>query len=286
MLDAEPSFVAVAGRRLAYDAVSPPDPQGTILLLPGAESNRLSWYKQLDVFGRAFRTFAVDYRDTGDSDAVSAPYRIADLADDAADMLSALAVTRAHVVGASLGGYVALQMALRHPDRVAKLVLVSTSAAYIPPSAELQEALAQIAQRAPTPSDTQDRQALQEDQEGSEVMQRLLATVTAPGYFASHPDDWKMVADWVRYRPMRQEAQVRQLQASLTFNVSDHLQHIQAPTLVIHGELDPRVAPEHGRYLAQQITGARLLLYPNTGHLVPIERAEAFNRDVLAFLQE
>lgn len=109
MLVEEPSLVLIDGRRIAYDEVSSPHPKGTVLLLAGADSNRLTWYKQLDVFGRAFRTIAVDCRDTGDSDPVSEPYTIADLADDAAFVLAALGVQRAHVVGVSLGGYVGLQ---------------------------------------------------------------------------------------------------------------------------------------------------------------------------------
>jgi pimeloyl-ACP methyl ester carboxylesterase len=71
----------------------------------------------------------------------------------------------------------------------------------------------------------------------------------------------------------------------MTNDVSSQLEQIQAPTLVVHGELDPLAAPENGRYLAQNIKGARLLLYPNTGHALIIERAEEFNRDVLAFLE-
>ncbi len=268
----EPSLVLIDGRTIAYDEVSPPQPKGTVLLLSGADSNRLIWHKQLDVFGRAFRTIAVDYRDTGDSDPVSEPYTIADLADDAAFVLDALGVQRAHVVGVSLGGYVGLQMALRHPERVEKLVLVTTSATYIPPGPEM---MAQMRQ-------------LQQDQrlEVGERMQRVLALVTAPGYFANHPQDWDRIAQWARYRPQRQEAAFRQMQASLPYDVSGQLDHIQVPTLVVQGELDPRVAPENGRFLAEHITEARLLLYPNTGHLVIIERAEEFNRDVLAFLEE
>ena len=89
----------INGRRMAYDEVSPSQPKGTVLLLTGADSNRLTWYKQLDVFGRAFRTIAVDYRDTGDSDSMSEPYTIVDLATDAVFVLDALGVQRAHVVG-------------------------------------------------------------------------------------------------------------------------------------------------------------------------------------------
>jgi 3-oxoadipate enol-lactonase len=272
MLVEEPSLVLIDGRRIAYNEVSPPHPKGTVLLLAGSDSNRLTWYKQLDVFGRAFRTIAVDYRDTGDSDPVSEPYTIADLADDTAFVLAALGVQRAHVVGVSLGGYIGLQMVLRHPERVEKLVLVSTSATYIPPSPEMMVQMRQL--------------QLDQPLEVGKHMQRILALVTAPGYFANHPQDWDRIAQWACYRPQRQEASVRQMQACMTYDVSGQLDHIQVPTLVVHGELDPRVAFENGRFLAEHITGARFILYPNTGHLVIIERAKEFNRDVLAFLEE
>ena len=268
----EPSFVLIDGRRIAYDEVSPPDPMGTVLLLPGSDSNRLIWYKQLDVFGRAFQTIALDYRDTGDSDPVSEPYTIVDLADDATSVLAALGVQRAHVVGVSLGGYVGLQMVLRHPEQVEKLVLVSTSATYIPPSPEM---MAQMRQ-------------LQQDQqlEVGERMQRVMALIAVPGYFANHPQDLNDIAQWARYRPQSQEAAVRQMQACMKYDVSGQLNRIQVPTLVVHGELDSRVDPGNGRFLAEHIPGARFIPYPNTGHLVIIERAKEFNRDVLAFLQE
>ncbi len=272
MLVNEPSFVVIGGRRMAYDDVHPADPAETVLLLPGADSDRLTWYKQLDVFGRAFRTIAVDYRDTGDSDPASGPYTIADLADDAALVLAALGIQRASVVGVSLGGYVGMQMVLRHPERVKNLVLVSTSATYVPPGPDL---IVQMRQ-------------LQQDQhlEAGERMQRTFTLLAAPGYFAHHQEDWDRIAEWARYRPQSQEAAVRQMQAAMTYDMSGQLDRIQIPTLVVHGELDLRVPPENGRSLAQHITGARSMLYPHTGHLVPLERAEEFNRDVLAFLRE
>ncbi len=270
----EPSFVMVEGRRMAYDEVSPPHPKGTVLLLTGAGSNRLDWYRQLEVFGRTFRTIALDHRDTGDSDPVSEAYTLADLADDAVAVLSTVGVQRAHVVGISMGGYVALHVALRHPERVEKLVLVAASAGgstHIQPSPEL---MAQVMQH------YRDVQL-----EVGERRRRNWAMASAPGYFESHPEDWEKGAENARYHPLSREALIRQNQAVQVHDVSGQLEHIQAPTLVVHGELDPLVVPENGRYLAQHIKGARLLLYPNTGHIVIIERAEEFNRDVLAFLE-
>ena len=79
-----PSFVTIEGRRIAYAEVSPSEPKGTILLLAGLSNDRLGWYRQLPVFGKEYRTIALDHRDTGASDPADDPYYIADLADDAA----------------------------------------------------------------------------------------------------------------------------------------------------------------------------------------------------------
>jgi pimeloyl-ACP methyl ester carboxylesterase len=267
--------VLIDGRTLAYDEVVPAiaaDVKGTILLLTGLGSKRLGWYKQLDVFGRAYRTIALDHRDTGDSDAVTAGYTVADLADDAAALLAALGIARSHVVGISLGGFTALELAVRHPDQVAKLVLVSTSAggsARVAASAEI------LALLAPDPSLEIGERAI-----------RDYSRIMAAEFVAAHPEALDHAAENARYRPMSTEAYVRQLQATLAHDVVASLQQITAPTLVIHGDLDPLVPPANGTYLATHIQGARHVVYPGVGHIPIIERADDFNRDVLAFLAE
>jgi 3-oxoadipate enol-lactonase len=269
----EPSFVMMNGRRIAYDEVSPLHPKGALLLLTGLGAKRLSWFRQLEVFGRSYRTIALDYRDVGDSDPVTEPYTLSDLADDVAAVLALLHIERAHVIGISMGGMVALLTAIHHHEHVEKLVLVATSAggsAHVPPSQEMTTMLMQA-----------DPQL-----EIGERVRRNYPRITAPGYFESHQDDWDRAVENARYRPQSHEAYFRQLQAARTYDVSGQLDQVQAPTLVVHGELDPLVLPENGRYLADHIKGAKLLLYPDTGHLVIIERAEEFNRDVLAFLEE
>jgi pimeloyl-ACP methyl ester carboxylesterase len=77
-----PRFATVGGRRLAYDEVGPPAPEGTVLLLCGIGAKRQGWSWQLPALGRRFRTIAVDYRDFGDSDAADGDYSIGDLAED------------------------------------------------------------------------------------------------------------------------------------------------------------------------------------------------------------
>ena len=269
----EPSSVMIQGRKIAYDEVSPPEPKGTVLLLTGLAAKRLGWFRQLEQFGRYYRTIALDHRDTGDSDEVIEAYTISDLADDAATVLKALGVQRVHIVGISLGGFVALQFALRYPELVDKLVLTSTSAGgstHVPPSEEMMEMLGRS----------------REGVEIGELARKNYASIMAPGYAESHPEDLERIAEIARYRPQSPAAYLRQLQAGMTYDVAQQLDRISIPTLVIHGELDPLVPVENGRYLAQNIKEARLILYPHVGHIPIIECAEEYNRDVLAFLAD
>ena len=269
----DPSSVLIAGRKLAYDEARPANPadeKGTILLLTGLASKRLGWVRQIDVFGREYRTIALDHRDTGDSDEVAEDYTPAELADDAAALLTALGITHAHVVGISLGGFAALQFALRHPDMLDKLALVSTSAGgrtHVPPAPEI------VALLTPEP--------------GIEVGERAIrnySKIMAAEFVAAHPEALEQIAATARYRPQSAVGYARQLRASLAHDVANELHRITAPTLVIHGDLDPLVPPANGAYLAAHIPGARHRVYSGVGHIPIIERADDFNRDVLAFL--
>ena len=114
----EPGIAMVDGRRLAYEEVSPPSPKGTIMLLVGLGAKRQGWYKQLPEFGRSYRTIALDYRDVGDSDEAGEPYTIKDLAEDTAAVMRTLEIRQAHIIGISMGGFIALELALDYPEMV------------------------------------------------------------------------------------------------------------------------------------------------------------------------
>ena len=268
---APPSFAQVNGRTLAYDEVRPDTPQGTVLLLTGLASKRLGWYRQLPVFGQIYRTIAMDHRDTGDSDLATGPYTTADQADDAAGLLAALGIEHAYVVGISMGGFIALELTLRHPEMVEKLVLTGTSAGgatHVAPSPEMGAML------------VQDRRGV----DPGDLARHTYTLLMAPGYAERNPDAIERIAETARYRPQSAEAYMRQLQACLGHDASGRLGQIHIPTLVVHGELDPLVPVENGRYLADHIPGARLILYPDTGHIAIIERADDYNQAVLGFL--
>jgi pimeloyl-ACP methyl ester carboxylesterase len=264
--------VEVTGRRLAYDEVRPAQPKGTIFLLTGLGSKRQGWRNQLPVFGKAYRTLALDFRDVGDSDRVDQPYTLADLADDVAGVARALNISRGDVIGISLGGYVAQHVALRHPDQVEKLVLVSTSAGgatHIMPEASM---LAVLGMKGVS---------------GAEARARFAySRIMSPAFLGAHPGVLDQIVEVAQYRAFTPETYQRQLAAALSQDVAAQVGSIIAPTLVIHGDADPLVPPQNGEYLARSIPGARHIIYHGIGHVPIFECAEAFNRDVLAFLNE
>jgi pimeloyl-ACP methyl ester carboxylesterase len=174
-----------------------------------------------------------------------------------------------------MGGFIALELTLRCPDLVEKLVLVATSAGgrgHTQPSLRFTlmawALLLRLAKSEP-----------------GERMRQIYARIMAPGYAERQPVEMERIAEIGRYRPISQAAYNRQLQTIRRYDVSRRLGEIHAPTLVIHGEDDPLVPAKNGRDLARAIKGARLVIYPDTGHIPIVERAEQFNRDVLAFLE-
>lgn len=269
-----PSFVTVDGRRLAYEEVCPPHPQGTVLLLTGLASKRQGWYQQINAFGQFYRTIALDHRDIGDSDPITEPYRIADQADDAAAVLQSLGVSQAAVVGISMGGFISLELTIRHPELVSRLVLTSTSAGGPTQIRAAPEILAMLKR----PSNGREDPGI--------TAQQSYAVIMAPGYADAHPEAMENTAAIARYRPQTGESYGRQLQAILGHDVTQRLGEIHVPTLVVHGDYDPLVPVGNGKYLAEHIPNARLIIYPNTGHITIVERAEEYNRDVLTFLSE
>ncbi|MFC4638247.1 alpha/beta fold hydrolase [Deinococcus hohokamensis] len=264
--------VAVDGRLIAYDEVCPPQPQGTVLFLTGLGGTRVAWRAHLPVFGQRYRALSLDHRDSGNSDTVEDDYTTADQADDAAGLLQALEAAPAHVVGLSMGGFVALNLAVRHPALVRSLTLVATSAggaSHVPPDPAGLESLRPNFDLSPA--------------------ERALTTyrlITAPGWLDANPDLAARMAANAEAQPLSPAGYARQFRSTRTHDVTGQLAQLTVPTLVLHGDADPLVRYENGQHLARSIPGARLLTYPATGHLPQLERFTDFNRDVLAFLAE
>ncbi len=244
-----------------------------VLLVTGLASTRMGWWKQLEPFSAKFRVVNMDNRDAGDSALGTGPYSCRDLSEDTTGVIMNLSLGRTHVVGISMGGMIALNLAILHPELVDRLVLVSTTAGG-PTSVNAKPEILGLLMR-----------AAGEDLETR--VRRTFTAIAAEGYMAGHPKDLDQIVEYSLAKPMSLESYRRQLGACLDHSakgVAELLGQITAPTLIIHGEGDPLIPYENGEYLAAHIKGAGLSSYPGVGHLPPTEAPERFNREVIEFL--
>ena len=238
-----------------------------LLLLHGIGSNSRSFRHQLADLSDSYTVVAWDAPGYGRSDDPVAPFSLADLADRTASLLDELAVERAYVLGVSMGGVIAQLVYHRHPTRVQSLILADTN----PGGGGL-----------PEPERSARVQARLEALE--RLGPRGMASVRAPVLLRpdAPPDILAEVTEiMAEVRPAGYRAAAIALgQTDLTALLNG----IDVPTLVIHGEHDRVVPPETGRFLAENIPGARFILIPQAGHVANQEQPAAFNAAVREFL--
>ncbi len=242
-----------------------------LLLIHGLGYARWGWEPALPALAERFDVILFDNRGIGESDAPPGPYTVADMAEDAVRVLDEAGVERAHVVGTSLGGMVAQELALSRPERVDRLVLActtpggsksypmpETTVALLAEAATLEPAVAlrRFVENALTPATVAARPEIVE-----RIMAHRLATAQAPAAWAA------------------------QASAGATFDAYERLGSLAAPTLVQHGSEDVVVDPQNGDLLVRLLPDARLLVFPATGHLFFWEETARFVASVASFLE-
>ncbi|MEY4951526.1 MAG: hypothetical protein RL698_3737 [Pseudomonadota bacterium] len=253
-----------------------------LLLIMGLATDSTAWAFQLPEFARHYRAIAFDNRGVGRTSKPAGPYSIHQMADDAAGVMDALGVARAHVLGVSMGGMIAQELALRHPERVSALVLACTF---------------------PEPDATvEDRRSFMVGQLGGQVsadgelqidvaslnpllfVQQMLPAVFNPSFIASDlPKLMQVFAGALQYG-FSMEAILGQVAAVMGHRATDRLHRIAVPTLVLTGDADQLVAPSNSDILAREIPGAKLVKVPGGSHGFNFETPEVFNREVIDFL--
>jgi 3-oxoadipate enol-lactonase len=258
-------FVDRGDCRLWWDAEGDGDP---LLLIMGLGYPSAMWYRQLPELSARWRTIRFDNRGTGETGVPPGPYTIETMAEDAVAVLDAAGATTAHVLGASMGGIVAQQLVLEHPERVESLILACTG----PGGAEMApaepEALAMAAARSTmTP------------EEAAEVAIEFVYAPTTPR--AAIDDDFA-----VRLRqPTSPEGYTNQLMAVMTYAGSyARLGEITAPTLVISGRQDRLVNPANAALLAEAIPDARLVMVEDASHILFTDQTVAVTDAIVTFL--
>lgn len=227
---------------------------------------------QINDLSDEYFVIAYDNRGAGRSSSAKPGYTVADMADDAVAVLDALHVSEAYIFGFSLGGMIALNVALNQPEKVKRLVLGCTTAGGrlgIYPHPEIMTSLV-------NPEKSGDRRQDFFNGAWISVSDRCVD---------EQPDLLDQLAEIAVANPQTPEDYAAQIQAVFTHDVSDRLREIRTPTLVLHGQEDRLIPPENGRLLADNISGAQLILYPHAGHLFFIERAREVNQDIRTFLQ-
>jgi 3-oxoadipate enol-lactonase len=240
-----------------------------VLLIHGLGYPGAMWYRMLPYLTDAYRTIRPDNRGVGATGVTPGPYTVASMADDAAAVLDDAGVQSAHVVGASMGGFVAQELALRHPDRVRSLVLGCTHCGGADAVQPSPEALAMLLGRATmTPA---------------EAAEAAIAFVYAPGTDRARIDE--DVAVRMR-QPTSPEGYAKQLEGSASHDTYARLPEISVPTLVVHGTVDRLVDPANAPILAGRIPGARLELLEGASHIFFTDRTEEAGRLLRRFLDE
>lgn len=237
-----------------------------LLLIGGLGFGRWGWFKQVPAFARHFRTITFDVR--GERRLENG---VEDLVCEVVSLLDHLGVKKAHVLGTSLGGFVAQELALLRPDLVDRLVLVCTSYGGLGPESMSPQALSDMLGWGSF------------SPEG--VVRRGLATATSDAYREEHEDEFEQLVSWRLADSPSDAAYYEQAMAGAGFDLSRDVGHITSPTLVIHGSEDRYVPVANAAALAGAIPGAKLRVIDHAGHLVFIERFADVNREVVTFLK-
>src|SRR5919112_1248563 len=242
-----------------------------VVLVPGFGTGLWIWYRQIPSLAEAFRVIAFDPRGVARSDKPDEPMTIRRYADDVAALLEALNVERAHVLGASFGGFVAQEFALAYPARTRSLILCCTSFGgprHRPPAPETLQAIAST-----KGLNTEER-----------VRENLLLAFS-PEFVANNAAEVERIIALRGENDVPEYGYVRQLQAAMAFDAEDRVSGIEAPTLVITGDADVIVPHENSVNLAARIPGATLRVIQGGSHTFFIERPEEFNSAVIEFIR-
>lgn len=255
--------------RLSYETVGRVDAP-PLLLVMGMSFSARAWGPLPERLAEVFRVVVFDNRGAGESTAPLRPFGIGNLADDAAAVLNAAGAGPAFVFGISMGGMIALELALRHPGRVKALALGATFAGWRESRKASLPVMAEVIAGG----------AL--SRMGSH---RLIAGALVSKELAG--SDLARFGAWIQTTGrVSPRVLAQQLAAVTVWDATSRLCEIRVPTLALTGDADQLVPVENSRRIVESIPGARLVLLPGAGHCFPLERFEETARELTGFFRE
>jgi 3-oxoadipate enol-lactonase len=237
---------------LHYDIFGEGEP---LLLIMGFGMPGIAWLPVLPMLS-GFKCIYYDNRGTGNSDRPDGIYTIPSMADDASALLRALKIERATIYGVSMGGMIAQELALRHPDKVAKMVLGCTMCG----GTEARMTSFDIVEKLVT-------SVRQMATDLSESLDTLIPLLYPPTFVAEHPELKQMMLAGLSMVPATPpETADRTIAGLMQFDTWERLPEIRCPVLIVHGDQDLLVPPANAEILRARLAHADLIMLPNVGH--------------------
>lgn len=240
-----------------------------LLLISGTGHDRTLWGNQYPVFAKEFRCIHFDNRGVPPSSVPPPGYSMADMADDAAAVLDAAGVEKAHVMGFSMGGHIAQQLTLRHPEKVMSLGMHHTWSRNSPRLESFQRYRKTLAERG-------DRETLAEIS---------ILGLFSHDYFNAHPDEMAKKKKALMESSPPMAGWIGHFDAGLEGDVLDQIHRIKVPTLVTASKRDLIVGWRQALKQHEQIAGSKLVIMEETGHVALVEKPEEFTGICLDFLR-
>ena len=243
-----------------------------LILIMGYGATSQDWSPEIiEGFSKHYQTIIFDNRGTGQTTTSNKKNTIKQMADDIAGLLDSLNIEGTHVLGISLGGMIAQEFALSHQNRVKKLVLCSTYAGG-DTRVVSQESRKIVALIRDPPKDVP----------LEDIVKKFMRLNLTPEYIEQNLEE--VIPMGLKYMERtRSGTRQDQWESIMAFDTSARLGQLHVPTLIVAGEEDIWVLPENSRIMNEKIPDSRLIMYPDTAHLLS-ESKDQFVKDVVGFL--
>jgi 3-oxoadipate enol-lactonase len=241
-----------------------------VILMHGIGGNRSNWHDQLVPFAKYFRAVSWDARGYGASDDYEGPLDFGDFACDLARVLDHFNAARAHLVGLSMGGMIAMDFYQRYPEQVATLTICDSLPGFNHLTPEQRREFVRLRQE-PLLAGKEPKDI------APAVAETLIGKSARPGSFE------RLVASM---SALHKESYLKTIAGTAAYQRSFELEKVSVPVHIVVGEEDRLTPPAMSRQMAERIPNARMTVIEGAGHLSNIEQPEKFNRVVLAFLVE
>ena len=242
-----------------------------LTLIHGAGDNLEAWWNQVPTLSQSYRVLTYDVRGHGQTESPPAEYTIGLLVQDLYELLKALNILETYVLGYSMGGRIALGLALDHSEMVKALILANCSVAPLQRSEEELKQMMEMHQR---------QMEIVEKQGLGPIIDQSTAMVLSPGFAEKKPEVF------ARYKEIRLKndpsAYLTAMRSMSWGALLPDVSALKSPTLIIVGEHDVFSGPEAARASQRLIAGSKLVVMP-TGHASAVEQPDEFNKTVLDF---